>query len=136
MPSTFDKLNLTTQELIVVLNAPESFAPELASLRGVEVIRSLDRSQGASFWLAFVTAQEEVDRLSRAIASKTEAGGRGDPIVWFAFIKRGSKLHQGKITRDKGWNVLRELGFDTVRSVAVDADWSALRFRRVHFIKR
>ena len=34
MPSTFQKLNLTTQESIVVLNAPESFAPELASLRG------------------------------------------------------------------------------------------------------
>ena len=98
MPSTFDKLNLTTQKLIVVLNAPESFAPELASLRDVEVVRSLDQAQGASFWLAFVTAQEEVDRLSRAIASETEAGGI---IVWFAFIKENSKLHQGKMTRDK-----------------------------------
>jgi hypothetical protein len=28
-----------------------------------------------------------------------------------------------------------EVGFDTVRQVAID-DWSALRFRRVEFIKR
>ena len=74
------------------------------------MIRSLDRSQGASFWLAFVTAQDEVDRLSLAIVSHTEAAGTGDPIMWFAFVKGSSKLHQGKITRDKGWNVLRELG--------------------------
>jgi hypothetical protein len=28
------------------------------------------------------------------------------------------------------------LGFDTVRQVAIDDDWSALRFRRVEYIKR
>jgi aryl carrier-like protein len=27
------------------------------------------------------------------------------------------------------------LGFDSVRMVAIDEDWSALRFRRVEFIK-
>ena len=136
MPSTFDKLNLTTQKLMVVLNAPMSFEPELANLREVEVVRSLDQAQGASFWLAFVIKQEEVDRLSVAIASEAGAGSKGDPIVWFAFIKGSSKLYQTEITRDQGWDVLRQLGFDTVRSVAIDADWSALRFRRVNFIKR
>ena len=136
MPSTFDKLNLTTQKLIVVLNAPESFEPELASLREVEVVRSLDLAQGASFWLVFVIKQEEVDRLSLAIASEAGAGGKGDPIVWFAFIKGSSKLHESKITRDQGWDVLRELGFDPVRSVAINAEWSARGFRRVHVIKR
>jgi len=28
-----------------------------------------------------------------------------------------------------------ELGFEGVRQVAIDADWSALRFRRVEFIR-
>jgi len=30
---------------------------------------------------------------------------------------------------------LKALGFETVRAVAIDEDWSALRFRRVEFIK-
>jgi hypothetical protein len=128
MPSIFDKLNLTTQKRIVVLNAPESFEPELASLGDVEVARSVER--GSSFWLAFVIRQEELDLLARAIAAQAE----GDAIVWFAFVKGSSKRYKSEITRDKGWEVLRELGFDTVRSVAIDADWSALRFRRVEFI--
>jgi hypothetical protein len=30
---------------------------------------------------------------------------------------------------------MRAAGFDTVRQVAIDEDWSALRFRRVEYIK-
>jgi hypothetical protein len=31
--------------------------------------------------------------------------------------------------------MLGKLGFEAVRQVAIDQDWSALRFRRVEFIK-
>jgi len=30
---------------------------------------------------------------------------------------------------------IRDAGFDSVRAVAIDDDWSALRFRRVEFVK-
>jgi hypothetical protein len=30
---------------------------------------------------------------------------------------------------------MRSLGFDALRQIAIDEDWSALRFRRVEFIK-
>ena len=30
---------------------------------------------------------------------------------------------------------MRSAGFDTVRQVAIDEDWSALRFRRLEYIK-
>jgi len=36
--------------------------------------------------------------------------------------------------RDTGWDVMRSAGFDTVRQVAIDEDWSALRFRRQEHI--
>jgi len=41
MTPLFKKLNLTTQSVIHVLDAPASFEPELASLAGVEVSREL-----------------------------------------------------------------------------------------------
>jgi hypothetical protein len=34
------------------------------------------------------------------------------------------------ITRDRGWEPLHDAGFLPVAQVAIDADWSALRFRR------
>jgi hypothetical protein len=34
-----------------------------------------------------------------------------------------------------GWDVIRNAGFDSVRQIAIDEDWSALRFRHVEYIK-
>ena len=59
---------------------------------------------------------------------------KGDAIVWFAYPKGTSRKYQCDFNRDNGWDALKALGFDTVRQVAIDADWSALRFRRVEFI--
>ena len=58
----------------------------------------------------------------------------GDPILWFAYPKASSRRYACDFNRDSGWDVLRGLGFDSVRQVAIDEDWSALRFRRVQYI--
>ena len=49
--------------------------------------------------------------------------------------KGSSKRYTCDFNRDTGWHVLGEAGFEPVRQVAIDEDWSALRFRRVEFIK-
>jgi len=131
MPTVFEKLNLKEPKRIVVLNSPESFEKELARLQGVEIIRDLKKAKDVTFSLAFVTTQQEVDRLAAAIARKIE----GDGIVWFAYPKGTSKKYKSEISRDNGWGVLGREGFEPVRLVAIDEDWSALRFRQVKFIK-
>ena len=40
-----------------------------------------------------------------------------------------------KLNRDNGWDILRTAGYETVRAVAIDDDWSALRFRKTECIK-
>ena len=131
MSKVFEKLNLKDQRTISVLNGPDSFKAELASLRGVTVINALDGEAAPEFVLAFVTRQAEVDELSRAVARKA----KGDAIVWFAYPKGTSRKYTCEFNRDTGWAVLKKLGFNTVRQVAIDEDWTALRFRRVEFIK-
>ena len=131
MTPIFKKLNLKDQKEILVHNPPESFEPELASLSGVTIQRSIGDLQQINFSLAFVTQQNEVDNLAHAIAQRAE----GDAILWFAYPKASSKNYTCDFNRDTGWAVLGELGFEAVRQVAIDADWSALRFRRVEFIK-
>lgn len=131
MASTFDKLNLKDHKQILVLNSPASFEPELKSLRGVTVQRDLKSAGPIGFSLAFVTKQNEVDTLGKAIAKKAE----GDAVVWFAYPKGSSKNYKSEINRDSGWKVLGDAGFEPVRMVAIDEDFSAVRFRRVEFIK-
>ena len=127
----FDKLNLKGLTKILVLNAPESFEPELAALHGVGISRSLRGLAKIEFSLAFVSEQKEVDKLAASLVKMAE----GDPIVWFAYPKGTSKKYESEINRDNGWQVLGQAGFETVRLVAIDEDWSALRFRRTAFIK-
>jgi hypothetical protein len=132
MPSVFAKLNYKDQDQMVVLDAPASFEPELTALKGVEILRDLKKASRFSFLLAFVTTQKQVDALGAGIAKKAD----GDAIVWMAYPKGSSKRFQSEISRDHGWDALVRAGFETVRLVAIDEDWSALRFRKAEFIKR
>ena len=132
MSSVFGKLNLKDQKEIVVLNPPGSFEPQLAALQEVAIARDLKKASAVQFCLAFVTAQAELDTLAPAIARKA----RGDAVVWFAYPKGSSKKYKSAINRDDGWSILGKQGFEPVRMVAIDEDWSAVRFRRVEFIKK
>jgi hypothetical protein len=127
----FEKLNLKGQTEIVVMNAPESFEPELAALSRVTIRRKAAEVKQIGFSLAFVTRQKEVDALSPVIAKKAA----GDAVVWFAYPKGTSKKYTCDFNRDTGWQPLGDAGFEVVRQVAIDEDWSALRFRRAEFIK-
>ena len=131
MTAVFKKLNLKDETEIVVINPPPHFEAELVNLFGVSVIRDLDKAGDISFSLAFVTRQDELN----VIASKVVTKARGDAIVWFAYPKGTSKRYTCEFNRDSGWDVLGAAGFEGVRQVAIDEDWSALRFRRVEYIK-
>ena len=131
MSPIFTKLNLKSQTEILVLNAPESFEPELAALNNVTIRRNAGDVKEIAFSLAFVTKQKDVDAVARMIARKAV----GDAIVWFAYPKGTSKKYKCDFNRDTGWAALGEAGFEGVRMVAIDEDWSALRFRRVEFIQ-
>jgi hypothetical protein len=131
MATVFEKLNLKDQSAIVVLNAPASFEPELARLKSTKVHRALDSIAEIQFSLAFVTRQDEVDALAPQIAKRA----KGDAIVWFAYPKGTSKKYTCDFNRDTGWALLNKAGFETVRAVAIDEDWSALRFRRSEYVR-
>jgi hypothetical protein len=127
----FKKLNLKDQTVLLVVNTPDSFEGELQVLEGVQIARSVEGLEEIPFALAFVTKQNEVDTIAREIAPKA----KGDALIWFAYPKGSSKRYTCEFNRDTGWAELGRLGFKPVRQVAIDEDWSALRFRRVEFIR-
>jgi hypothetical protein len=131
VPSVFDKLNLKDQTDLVVLNAPDSFEPELKALAGREIRRKVAGNAPVSFAIAFVKKQTEIDTAAKALVPRMD----GDVVLWFAYPKGSSKRYTCDFNRDTGWAALGKSGFEPVRMVAIDEDWSALRFRRAGFIK-
>ncbi len=132
MSPLFKKLNFKDQKQIFVINAPDEFKPEMKTMRDVtRVSTSLSAATPIEFILAFVTKQKEVDDLAQAIALDLSH----DSVVWFVYPKKTSKKYSCEFNRDTGWNELGKLGFEPVRLVAVDENWSALRFRKAEHIK-
>jgi hypothetical protein len=114
----------------VILNAPASFNAELNKLKGVKVHAKVP-TRAIAFALAFVTGQADLDAFAKSVTARAD----GDAVVWFAYPKGSSKRYRSEINHDNGWSALGRAGFEGVRMVAIDEDWSAVRFRRVEFIR-
>lgn len=130
MTPLFKKLNLKDQRAIAVLDAPESFEPEFLALDGITVVRKLGKGSKIGFGIAFAVTRKQLDEASSALVAAAD----GDAVLWIAYPKGTSRRYKCEFNRDGDWSVLRRAGFDSVRQVAIDEDWSALRFRRVEFI--
>jgi hypothetical protein len=132
MSDIFNKLNLGGGQQIVVLDAPASFEPELGQLPVIAIHRHLESVAEMGFFLAFVTSRAQIEALAPEVAKRAQ----GDATLWFAYPKGSSRNLKCDFNRDSGWKPLKALGFDTVRAVSIDSDWTALRFRRVEYIKK
>lgn len=130
MTDIFKKLNLKDQTEIVVLHAPESFEAALSSLQNIVVHRKLKAQHALQFGLAFVMQEKTLDEVSAAMAKQA----KGDALIWIAYPKKSSKKYTCEFDRDSAWRVLGAAGYEAVRMIAIDEDWSALRFRQVDFI--
>ncbi len=132
MTPLFKKLNYRGQPRVTVIGAPDSFRLEMEAMAGVTEFREgFDGPTDAAFVIGFAQRQAEVD----AIAAQVGRATTGDATVWIAYPKGSSKRYTCDFNRDTGWDKMGEIGFEPVRQVAIDEDWSALRFRRVEHIK-
>lgn len=133
MSAVFKKLNYKAQPVIHILDSPASFLPELNEIETHPIVKdSLSANAKSEFILCFCTQKKQVDALAQK-ASKTL---QEDGLLWIAYPKGTSKKYTCDFNRDNGWDALGKLGFEPVRMVAIDEDWSALRFRKVAFIKK
>lgn len=133
MTPLFKKLNFKSHNPIHVLDAPASFDTELEAIKPFTTVKANDISDAAiRFAIVFVTQQQQIDRTIEQLAPKLE----GDAVLWFCYPKVSSKRYRCDFNRDTGWQRLGDYGFEPVRQVAVDTDWSAIRFRKVIYIEQ
>lgn len=116
----------------MILNAPKVFESAMMEMTNFTEIHTEVAAEKYDFILAF--AKIQID-LNAAIEAIEDHINEGDTIVWFAYPKKSSKLYKSDITRDSGWEYIGKLNVEPVRSVAIDTDWSTLRWRKVKFIK-
>jgi hypothetical protein len=132
MKKLLEKLNYKGNSRIAVLNADENFSASLSKeLNEVTIDRDIDPRFPYNFIMIFVRNQVEVEAFTPIALHNLLCDG----ILWFCYPKKTSKKFSSDIDRDHGWKTLNDVGFHGIRLVAVDNDWSALRFRNIKFIK-
>jgi hypothetical protein len=125
------KLNLKDQDSVLVLGAPPDVLPLLDPPEGVRRLTRPGKTPVA-FAIAFVTQESELEAACSVLLHSLE----DDAVLWFAYPKKSSKRHVSTISRDSAWTPLGAAGYEPVRQVAIDEDWSALRFRKVAHITK
>ncbi len=132
MTSLFKKLNYKEQKEIIAINAPKSFADELRAMKAnAKIVTDLQKASNVEFAICFLTTQPEIDDF----ISKIDGKLHGDATIWLCYPKSSSKKYSCDFNRDTGFSSVGKYGFEPVRQVAIDEDWSSLRFRKVKFIK-
>ncbi|MGD8191084.1 YdeI/OmpD-associated family protein [Brevibacillus ginsengisoli] len=119
------KLKLKSGQRAIFVNAPADYVGNESELpEGVEIGKSLEGT--FDFIQLFVHSVAELNHWAPQIMDKLAEDG----FLWITYPKKSSKI-KTDITRDAGWEVVNQAGFEGVALVAIDETWSAMRFRPV-----
>ena len=114
------KMKLKSNLKAAVINAPENYVDALRHNTALSPTLN-----GKFDWIQiFVKTIAEVESL----APKAAKALKPESILWISFPKGTSKI-QTDLTRDKGWDGVKELGLKWVNLVSVNDTWSAFALR-------
>lgn len=130
--SILKKLNFKDQgQPVLVIHAPKSYNEVIAAFEG-EVHQQAELKV-YDFVQVFGTSNEEL----QSNAKKAVTYVKEDGLLWLCYPKKASKVYKGSdCSRDTVTGMLSEEGYEPVRQIAIDDDWSALRFRKPEKIKK
>jgi hypothetical protein len=121
------KLQIKAETRLWLVNAPPDIAQALRAGAGIETVEAGDAYDGV---VAFCENPPEVESFSRSAL----AGLPDDGLLWFAY-RKGATGKAAGLSRDVGWDALLQQGYCPVRAVAIDENWTGMRFRPLDKIK-
>jgi hypothetical protein len=85
-----------------------------------------DKLAGKQDWiLMFAADKAALEAQVRAVAESLDSPG----TLWIAYPK-GSSRRQTDLTRDQGWEALKDVDLMWLSLISIDDDWSAFSLRK------
>jgi len=129
MAELIKKLGIKPGQRLLIMNAPDGYLQTLGTLPdGTEV--KMQPEGTFDFVQFFAKSKADVDSQAATAIKAVKPGG----LVWIAFPKKSSKI-KTDISRDTGWESIRQAGWDGVTLISIDDVWSAFRIRPSSEIK-
>lgn len=124
--SVLRKLRYKFEYKSVILNAPKGLIEEFEKA-GFSTVIDSDEYE---FTLLFVKDRKEVEEHFQSTVERIKY----DSVFWISYPKGTGRI-KTDINRDKLWDMLKTYGYRPVSQVAIDQDWSAMRFRPTEKVK-
>lgn len=127
------KLQYKGEKPIVLINQPGYFKFLKEELERISpIVTDVDEVDVVQCAIVFVQTKAEIDLIARFLADKANPNA----LIWMAYPKKSSKGYQSQLSRDVGWDAMGRYGYEPVRQISLNDDWSALRFKKVEKIKK
>jgi hypothetical protein len=120
-----EKLQLKDEKNLLIQGLPSAIEKQFAKLTYAKNVTPLLRSRKVDFALVFAISQQQLNTvLCEVIPALHE-----DSKLWVAYPKTTSKI-VSDLNRDCSWDCLTKKEYESVRQVALDHVWSAIRFKK------
>lgn len=122
--SIVEKMQIKPQTRLLFVNPPEGYLQRMGSLpAGISLLEG-ESTGSADLIQVFVKDRNELIAALEALPGRLAKNG----ALWISYYK-GSSQFKTDINRDSIWPVATSYGLQPVRQIAIDEDWSALRFK-------
>ncbi|MBD8067943.1 DUF3052 domain-containing protein [Bacillus sp. PS06] len=116
---------------VLIIHSPTSYEEIIAEFQG-DVHREA-KNDKYQFIQVFGTTNVELQSFAQSAVHNVETDG----LLWLCYPKKSSKTYKGSdCSRETVTGMLSNEGYEPVRQIAIDEDWSALRFRKTENIKK
>ena len=117
------KLHIKSGNRILLLNPPADFESKLHPLP-TDSILDLNASGKYDVALLFASLRSDLEHQSQVLLNHLKPG----KIFWVAFPKKSS-LIPSDLGMNQGWESLNARGLQGVSMIALNEEWSAMRFK-------
>lgn len=124
--SLLEKLQLKDEKNILIQGLPSSIEKQFAKLTYAKNVTPLLKSKKVDFALVFALSQQQLNNVLKEIFPALH----DETKLWVAYPKTASKI-VSDLNRDCSWELLTKNEYESVRQVALDHVWSAMRFKKL-----
>ena len=129
LQTVLEKIQLKDEKNILVQGLPSSIEKQFIKLNFAKSVTPLLRTRRIDFALVFAVSKTQLGDILKDVVPALHE----DAKLWIAYPKLTSKI-ASDLCRDCSWDMITSIGFETVRLVALDNTWSAMRFKKQELV--
>lgn len=125
----FEKLQYKEEKNVLIQGLPSAIEKLFVKMTFSKNVTPLLKNKKIDFALVFALNGNQLNTILKEVLPALH----NESKLWISYPKSSSKI-VCDLNRDCSWDMLKENGYETVRQVAIDNVWSALRFKKEEMI--